>query len=430
MNKIQKILLHSATFMAAILSLSSCYENVIDETINESEVNCIVVADPERETGYDCMLLAPSDGYVDLIKMDSDKNLEEIIVLHGNEYKEAAIIRFHENGLVKSLSVDSVTLVFSNYQGNKVDVALIYDGEMSVIKEFECQGDWEQYISVQNGEQTRSLSERQVDGLYFFKDQLSNVLDFAIESRFNIAEAGKNAFEFLISIVGDTWKLLDDNEESLVTFGFNTLTVTQVAKTLLDTRIPSLVGLGILIMNYDTYVDWVASLSYSIIGTVDELLADEELAISTLNSGYGALKVTLSWNFYADIDLHAYEPSGSHIWWHHKYSSSGGFLDVDNTEGGAGAVENIYWENPQEGTYSFYIHYYGSSSYNYVAQSGICRVAILYKGQSLGIHNISMTEYSTEDVQTISLKDGVATRSALPDINFEFVIDRNIQKNY
>jgi hypothetical protein len=103
---------------------------------------------------------------------------------------------------------------------------------------------------------------------------------------------------------------------------------------------------------------------------------------------------------------------------------------VDNTEGGAGAVENIYWENPQEGTYSFYIHYYGPSSYNDVAQSGICRVAILYKGQSLGIHNISMTEYSTEDVQTISLKDGVATRSALPDINFEFVIDRNIQKNY
>lgn len=39
MNKIQKILLHAATFMAAILSLSSCYENVIDETIDESEVS-------------------------------------------------------------------------------------------------------------------------------------------------------------------------------------------------------------------------------------------------------------------------------------------------------------------------------------------------------------------------------------------------------
>ena len=71
-----------------------------------------------------------------------------------------------------------------------------------------------------------------------------------------------------------------------------------------------------------------------------------------------------------------------------------------------------------------------------MAQSGVCRVAVLYKGQSIGVHNIPMTEDATKDVQTITIKDGMYsidamnTRSDIPDMNFEFVINRNQKKNY
>ena len=49
MNKIQKILLYAATFVAAILSLSSCYENVIDETKTyDGDVEAYVNLNPDE----------------------------------------------------------------------------------------------------------------------------------------------------------------------------------------------------------------------------------------------------------------------------------------------------------------------------------------------------------------------------------------------
>ena len=50
--------------------------------------------------------------------------------------------------------------------------------------------------------------------------------------------------------------------------------------------------------------------------------------------------------------------------------------------------------------------------------------------------DIPMTEDATRDVQTITIKDGMYsidamnTRSDIPDMNFEFVINRNQKKNY
>ena len=72
----------------------------------------------------------------------------------------------------------------------------------------------------------------------------------------------------------------------------------------------------------------------------------------------GGLKVTLLWNFMGDIDLHVKQPNGREIYYNdNRDANTGGYLDVDNMEGGNGSAENIYWENPPKGNYTVSLVY-------------------------------------------------------------------------
>ena len=427
-------------FLLASFTLSGCYTNILGEE-NNVNTDYMVVSDPERVTGCDYMLLAPNERNFDMITLYPDGSIEEILVLHGDELEEVAIISFHENGLVESLSAGNMTLAFSNYEDNKVDVAMLYEEEMSLVQGFEVPDNWDQFVKTSPDVETRGLNfnEDQIEGLHYVADQFDNLFQFISDADVSDMTSGrKAAFAWLGRIVLDSCELLynlhaDDTGDVSETVNQG-LFVVELAQVVLTNSGPwgyffTLLG------NYETYVSMVEDLVYSALETIDDLRAKKDLGISSLNSGFGALKVTLSWSFYADIDLHAIEPSGAHIYWSDQYSDTG-YLDVDNTKGGGGSVENIFWKDPQDGTYRFYIDYYGPSSYNYMAQSGVCRVAVLYKGQSIGVHNIPMTEDATKDVQTITIKDGMYsidamnTRSDIPDMNFEFVINRNQKKNY
>ncbi|MCM4157342.1 hypothetical protein [Gramella sp. AN32] len=80
---------------------------------------------------------------------------------------------------------------------------------------------------------------------------------------------------------------------------------------------------------------------------------------SMLNSGYGDIKITLSWDTETDIDLWVTDPFSEKIWYDSPFSSSGGELDVDNVEGYG--PENVFWPTNEApfGTYTVQIHYYG-----------------------------------------------------------------------
>ncbi len=63
--------------------------------------------------------------------------------------------------------------------------------------------------------------------------------------------------------------------------------------------------------------------------------------------GGGAFQATLTWNSYADLDLHTVDPSGEEIYYGHDTSASGGVLDHDANAGCneqlSNPIENIYW---------------------------------------------------------------------------------------
>lgn len=81
----------------------------------------------------------------------------------------------------------------------------------------------------------------------------------------------------------------------------------------------------------------------------------------------GALRISLSWFNYDDLDLHVYEPPGrgvhslgSHIHFRNKKGWTGGTLDVDMNAGGGQSrepVENVVWETkPPDGPYQIRVH--------------------------------------------------------------------------
>lgn len=107
----------------------------------------------------------------------------------------------------------------------------------------------------------------------------------------------------------------------------------------------------------------------------------------------GKLKITLMWDFLADIDLHVIEPSGEEVYYDHKTSNStGGELDVDDRNGGIKhdgrpAAENIYWENPQHGIYKVSINYFINSRHN---GSGICTIVVHQEGKQDRDYKVTM----------------------------------------
>ncbi len=119
----------------------------------------------------------------------------------------------------------------------------------------------------------------------------------------------------------------------------------------------------------------------------------------------GDLKVTLLWNFYADIDLHVKQPNGNVIFYKMlKDEETGGFLDADNKIGGNGSAENIFWENPPKGEYEVSLVYYQHSSNPSEPKAGICSVIVFQAGKEPQTYQVEMSMVGEEKkVVTINI---------------------------
>lgn len=120
----------------------------------------------------------------------------------------------------------------------------------------------------------------------------------------------------------------------------------------------------------------------------------------------GNLKVTLLWNFQGDIDLHVTQPNGKTIYYKEsKDLSTGGFLDVDNRDGGDGSAENIFWANPPKGKYKVSIVYYQVSHKTNVGESGICSVVVFQEGKEPKTYQVEMnTIKETKNIVELNIE--------------------------
>jgi uncharacterized protein YfaP (DUF2135 family) len=129
-----------------------------------------------------------------------------------------------------------------------------------------------------------------------------------------------------------------------------------------------------------------------------EIPDDELIDKANEIGGNGKLKVTLLWDYPADLDLHVRQPNGVTLCYRNKLdTSTGGALDVDNTRGGQGAAENMFWENPISGTYEISVHYYAVRSG--APRGGYCSVVVI-RGDSRKVYKLNMKNRNQMELVT------------------------------
>ena len=101
------------------------------------------------------------------------------------------------------------------------------------------------------------------------------------------------------------------------------------------------------------------------IGTGDAttISSYEELLVTLINVGTGAVQVNVTWDLDVDVDLHVLDPKGEEIFYDNRTSASGGALDLDsNVSCNLDHVkaENISWPSggAPPGAYKVLVNYF------------------------------------------------------------------------
>ena len=140
-----------------------------------------------------------------------------------------------------------------------------------------------------------------------------------------------------------------------------------------------ILGHGLL----EIYLNPALSLGRAVVQDIEAELASLEAPETEAEGESGFFTATLTWDGDGDVDLHVYEPSGSHVFYQEMTGTSG-YLDVDNT------VAN----GPE--------HYFAT-----------CEAEELQKGTyQVGVANYDLADGRKASLQIASFRDGVlGTRS-------------------
>ncbi|KAF7768869.1 hypothetical protein PCIT_a3386 [Pseudoalteromonas citrea] len=87
----------------------------------------------------------------------------------------------------------------------------------------------------------------------------------------------------------------------------------------------------------------------------------QDTPFPTQIAGTGAIRASLSWGDQSDIDLHAFEPNGSHVYYQ-DFTGQDGTLDVDDINGQGPENYVVACENVNTGTYQIGVNYYSGSA--------------------------------------------------------------------
>ncbi len=378
----------------SIVLISSCKSDGED---NNSQPEILFTTAPEDLGKYDVGILDKSRSL--LLFADYYDNTSCVKKLDCISGDDLLSFSFNEEGLPESIMTynDSIVISFGKYTETGFDAVVSYEGEIYYVENIEIPEALSRnisYVSATRGGDKVTIS----DNLKYVGGIVANLVSSFIQvaQGHNYAAALKYIEAHVRTFMPVLSEFASDfiNESTEIgVFGLQTASFLETAG--------SAAASGTALATLGTSLAWLSAAygAYNVGEILGEHLAELQIQLTELlenqkgmlSSGNGALKVTLSWNFYADIDLHAYEPGGDHIYFANPVSYySDGYLDVDNTRGGPGAIENIYWENPLAGVYEFYLDYFDGE------QSGTCTCTVTYKGKGTQ-YRVPMTEGSWDN---------------------------------
>ena len=167
---------------------------------------------------------------------------------------------------------------------------------------------------------------------------------------------------------------------------------------------------GALPSNGDLF-KWDNDFAWTYIGNISDSIKERVKAAGGATDA--VLRVSLAWHNGDDLDLHAHEPCGEHIYFGTRGRKTGqhkGMLDVDMNAGrvqnSKDPVENITWDTPGDGDYIIKVNNYSlrdKSNTGYTLEVENNGQLQQYTSEQ------SPTDGKTHDSLVISVKDRIVT---------------------
>lgn len=283
---------HYLLLLVSCLGLFSC--NNDDEIKEEDKLKdkYLWVTDEYDETEYAASFINGVNEYVAFFKTDEEDNVSSIDYLY-NGGNSLVAVSLNEDGLVESVCGDSLTIVFSNYSGNNVDIAFVYKDEIAVVNDYATEFDWDDIASksFSNSRAWYDSVEKFAKPLYYVTEELDIAISFGTGVG-NLAKAGikgeaeKNLKRILsewgqdlvieyVETYDDIWSYEVANV-NIVEFDFDAFAV-----------VASFLNPGAMILNYSSYVDFFYAIflwSAQVYDGLSKELASGALLRITINS--------------------------------------------------------------------------------------------------------------------------------------------------
>ncbi|MDR2120324.1 MAG: hypothetical protein LBP64_05550 [Tannerella sp.] len=323
-----------------------------------------VELDPE-EDGFDYYV---SDGETDICILNNQETLKPAFaIVQDRATKETFSMFFSENGYPLIYEHNGIFMLLNNFSGTKADMGIIDgNGEIIVHRGIETGVDWDSgFYEFWNSPSTRAIDWGRLGELYLDEVRLIMIgVGYGVKAI--PAMAGMMVGDKL-AYVNFAKNFVDVIDEAIPGNKYIEATklTLDVASTaaLINNAIKCKAGNPVSCLS--TTVSGLFDVTGEVI--VQAARKEEQIKLGdyVLMGGHGSIQVTLRWNNVNDIDLHVTDPNGETIYWDHKNSVSGGYLDYDNRI--SHGPENIFWHEAElKGNYFVYVHhYYGSASANY-----------------------------------------------------------------
>ncbi len=284
---------------------------------------------------------------------------KRVSIYDGNTEKLNLEVNFDEEGLPANILSEEFSIVLGNYENDAFDAVIITkSGESQILEDIALEGiTMDEYLNGINSSMTRAASNSVLTW--------TNAIIGAVGCGLSIA-AAPTGVGLALTVIGCTGAILDianaagwletptgSAEVNLIIGHYANIASCADIKNPVEVAgcFTGLIG------NVTAIADYIFNANSD----------DVALGEGALVSGNGNIKITLTWDNYSDIDLHCVDPSGYHIYYANKVSTTGGFLDYDNVIGFG--PENIYFDPAPEGAYHVYLHYFaenqGVNSVNY-----------------------------------------------------------------
>jgi len=351
--------------------------------VSQPELPDISVVDISQESDWDYWLVGPENYFY----IKENNSLPVAVSYHSAEHNKDISIFFDNGGLPNKVVIDDYIYLFDNFNGTKVDIgALSPNGDIEIIREVETNFNWDNYNAklgkITGWSDVVNWTGRVVGGIPCALTAAAAVASGGLFVPVTAFVCGSYILSLAADITTDEFGIHNGFTDFVDTYG------------MAGTAISCSSG-------HDAYLSCATGAASSALDSWADDLAEIEnrenevqVVAGALRTGSGDVQITLTWNTTNDIDLWVTDPNGEKIYFADPTSTSGGYLDYDDTNGYG--PENVFWPQYEapSGTYHVQVHHYsGSYSTNFTVLVQAFGFIKQYEGNISPNETISVVEF-------------------------------------